>query len=434
MNGSTAQQRRAWEQLDRNALARHQLDRFNRLLADVLPSNQFYAQKLAGCPTHLENLDQLAALPTTTKDELAAGVCQSRPTNLTLAPEQYIRYHQTSGTRGAPMPVFDTADDWRWWIDTWQFVLDSAQVTAADRALLAFSFGPFIGFWSAHDALIDRGAMVISGGGTDTVGRLQRIEATSASVLLCTPSYALHMAEVARERGIDLTKNQVQRIIVAGEPGGSVPATRDRIRTAWDAEVIDHAGASEIGPWGYAAAEPCGLHVVESEFIAEFLAIDSSQPAAEGELAELVLTTLGRSGAPVIRYRTGDLVRPSWRHRGPNRFVLLEGGVLGRADDMMIVRGVNIFPSSIEQIVRSFTEVEEYRLTATRVGEMDRLVLEVEDRQQQPRRIAEELNRQLNLKIEVRTVAIGSLPRFEGKARRFVDNRKDNSSVPRTNQ
>ena len=101
---------------------------------------------------------------------------------------------------------------------------------------------------------------------------------------------------------------------------------------------------------------------------------------------------------------------------------------------MRIVRGVNIFPGSIEQIVRSFTEVEEYRLTATRVGEMDRLVLEVEDRQQQPRRIAEELNRQLNLKIEVRTVAIGSLPRFEGKARRFVDNRKDNSSVPRTNQ
>jgi phenylacetate-CoA ligase len=165
------------------------------------------------------------------------------------------------------------------------------------------------------------------------------------------------------------------------------------------------------------------LHIVESEFIAEFLSVESGKPAGEGELAELVLTTLGRAGSPVIRYRTGDLVRPSWNATVANRFVFLEGGVLGRADDMMIIRGVNIFPSSLEQILHSFPEVIEYRITATRDGEMDSLGIEVEDRLHEPARIAKELQLRLGLRIAVAAVEIGSLPRFEGKGKRFVDRR-----------
>ncbi len=431
MNSSTEQERRSLEQLDRQALALHQLDRLNRLLKAILPGNRFYAEKLAGCPAQLSGLDQLATLPLTDKDELAAAVRNDSPANLTYGVDQYVRYHQTSGTRGRPLPVLDTADDWRWFIDTWQYVLDAAQVTATDRAFLAFSFGPFIGFWSAHDALIDRGTMVISGGGTDTLGRLERLAQSRATVLLATPTYALHLAQVAADRGIDLRSGSVRRIIVAGEPGGSVPATRERIEAAWDARVIDHAGASEIGPWGYTDAAQRGLHVTESEFIAEFLPVaagssfevDTDGAAGEGELAELVLTTLGRYGAPVIRYRTGDLVKPVWTHNGPVRFVLLEGGVLGRADDMMIIRGVNIFPSSIEQIVRSFPEIDEFRLTATRVGEMDQLAIEIEDRLNQPERLAAALRAQLGLKVDVRAAPLGSLPRGEGKSQRFVDRR-----------
>jgi phenylacetate-CoA ligase len=231
------------------------------------------------------------------------------------------------------------------------------------------------------------------------------------------------MAEVAGEHHIDPAALGVRCIIVAGEPGGSLPAVRDRIEAAWHARVIDHAGATEVGPWGYADAERRGLHVAESEFIAEFLSPKTGAPAGDGELAELVLTTLNRSGCPVIRYRTGDLVRPTWNASGENRFVLLDGGVLGRADDMLVVRGVNIFPTSVEQILRSFPEVVEYRLTAVRVREMDELRVEIEDRLNQPERVAQELRLRLGLRIDVQCVSVGSLPRFEGKARRFIDQR-----------
>ncbi len=210
---------------------------------------------------------------------------------------------------------------------------------------------------------------------------------------------------------------------MAGEPGGSVPAIRERIERAWDAAVVDHAGATEVGPWGFADADGRGLHVNEAEFLAEFLSVETGEPAGEGELAQLVLTPLGRVGSPLIRYRTGDLVRPTWPAGGSNRFVLLKGGVLGRIDEMMIIRGVNVYPSAVEQILHSFPEVVEYRLTARKRGALDELVVEVEDHLQQPGRIAEELRLRLGLKIDVRAVLPLSLPRFEGKGRRFVDQR-----------
>jgi phenylacetate-CoA ligase len=256
-----------------------------------------------------------------------------------------------------------------------------------------------------------------------TEARLELARTCGATVVLCTPTYALHMAHVADESQIDVGKLGVRRIIVAGEPGGSLPAIRERIERAWNAKVIDHAGATEVGPWGYADREQTGLYVNEALFIAEFLSQETGQPAGDGELSELVLTTLGRAGSPVIRYRTGDLVRPTWNSPGDCRFVLLEGGVLGRADDMLIIRGVNVFPSSVEQILRSFPEVVEYRITARKRGAMDALVIEVEDRLNEPQRIEREFQLRLGLKIDLAAVPLGSLPRFEGKGRRFVDER-----------
>jgi phenylacetate-CoA ligase len=320
--------------------------------------------------------------------------------------------------------VYDTPEDWQWWSDCWQYVLDVAGVTPADRAVLAFSFGPFIGFWSAHDALVARGTMVVPAGGISSRGRLDLIERTAATILFCTPSYALHLIEVAEEHGVNLERTAVEKIIVAGEPGGSISSVRERIESAWQARVIDHAGASEIGPWGFADAQRRGLHVLEAEFIAEFLSLETGKPAAEGELAQLVLTNLGRLGMPLVRYQTGDLVRPIWPDQGPTQFVLLEGGVLGRADDMTIVRGVNIFPSAIDQILRSFPEVVEYRVTVGRRGEMDELCVEVEDRLAQPQRIADEFNLRLGLNVAVRVAPPLSLPRFEGKGVRFIDERR----------
>jgi phenylacetate-CoA ligase len=288
---------------------------------------------------------------------------------------------------------------------------------------MAFSFGPFIGFWSAHDAAAARQALVIPSGGLNTLARLDLLRSSRATCVCCTPSYALHMVEVAAENQVDVAALGVRRLIVAGEPGGSVPALRERIEAAWNARVIDHAGASEIGPWGYADLHGKGLHIVESEFVAEFLSVDTGKPAGEGELAELVLTSLGRVGSPVIRYRTGDLVRPSWNYEGSNNFVFLDRGVLGRADDMMIIRGVNIFPSSVEQILRGFPEVVEYRIIARKQGEMDDLSVEIEDRLQDPQRVGRELRLRLGLRVQVDCVPLGSLPRFEGKGKRFVDKR-----------
>jgi phenylacetate-CoA ligase len=425
MSRTSWEQRRRWERLEPPLLAQHQLARLNRLLQTVLPANRFYAEKLADVSLPFESLDQLAELPFTRKDELQQnGDGQSDyAANLTYPLSQYVHFHRTSGTRGRPLVVLDTLEDWSWWIDTWQFVLDAAQLNEEDRALMAFSFGPFIGFWSAFDAAIARGAMVIPSGGLSTMARLELARSSRCTAIFCTPSYALHMAQVAAQKQLDIAKWDVRTIIVAGEPGGSIPSMRQRIEDAWQAQVVDHSGASEVGPWGYADPEGQGLYVVESEFVAEFVSVDNGQTAADGELAELVLTTLGRYGSPLIRYRTGDLVRPNRDGPSDVRFVLLEGGVLGRVDDMMVIRGVNVFPSSVERILHGFPEIVEYRLIAHKRGEMDAMTIEIEDRLEDPGRVAQELQLRLGLRVDVQVVPTGTLPRFEGKGQRFVDQR-----------
>jgi phenylacetate-CoA ligase len=427
---TTFRDRRQLEQLPREELARHQLARLNELLGELMSHNRFYAEKLAQIELPLKSLGDLGRVPYTFKDELVtAPFAGEFAANLTYPLARYVRYHHTSGTRGRAMPVLDTAEDWRWWVETWQFVLDAAEVGPEDRVFLAFSFGPFIGFWSAHDAAVARGTLVIPGGGMSTLARLEMIRRTRSTVLFCTPSYALRLAEVAVEHQIDPAGLDVRRIIVAGEPGGSVPALRRRIESAWNARLVDHAGASEIGPWGYGDPAGRGLYIAETEFIAEFLSLESGQPAADGQQAELVLTSLGRFGSPVIRYRTGDVVRPRFAASEANHFVLLEGGVLGRTDDMLIVRGVNVFPSSVEQILRAFPEVVEYRVTVHRQSSRDLLAVEIEDRLDQPERVARELNVRLGLKVDVRCVPLGSLPRFEGKGKRFIDQRESHYEI-----
>ena len=256
------------QQLDRAALSQLQLEKLNALLAEVNANNALYRRKLAGCPTKLDSLDQLGQLPLTHKEELQppAGA-EPFATNRTYPIEHYVRFHQTSGTRGRPLVVVDTAEDWKWWMEAWQYVLDAAEVTPADRAFLAFSFGPFVGFWSAFDALVARGTLVVPGGGLSSLARLEVMHHAQVTTVCCTPTYALRLAEVAAEHKIDLANFPVKRIIVAGEPGGSIPAIRSRIEAAWNARVVDHGGATEIGPWGFADSENRGLHINESQFL-----------------------------------------------------------------------------------------------------------------------------------------------------------------------
>ena len=413
--------------LDRPALQNYQLDRLNQLLRDILPQNQFYARKLSEQKLPLKRIGDLANIPFTTKQELVGDDLQGGAANRTFAVEQYTRFHQTSGTHGEPLVVLDTPEDWQWWTDTWQYVLDAAEINTTDRCLLAFSFGPFIGFWSAFDALVDRGCLAIPSGGLSSLARLERIDTLNATCLFCTPSYALRLAEVAKERNQDLRDSAVRTIVVAGEPGGSLKSVRRQIENAWDARVLDHAGATEIGPWGFGSLHGPGLYVNEAEFIAECIDPETDEPVEENQIGELILTSLGRVGHPVFRYRTGDLVRC---HPPPTneriQFTRLADGILGRTDQMVIIRGVNILPSAVEQIIRGFPDIGEFRLTARHSGAMDELNVEVETDPVIAAQLGEQLQTKLGLRIAIDPVKEKSLPRFEGKAKRFVDLRTRN--------
>lgn len=423
----SADVRRQWN-LDREAIEAHQLRRLNELLS-VARDQPFYRDRFADIHLPLESLDQIRQLPLITKADLIAEHPGEPGRIFSLPRSAYRRYHQTSGTGGHPMPVLDTADDWKWWLQCWNHVLTAAQITDDDVAMMAFSFGPFIGFWTASDALVQAGALVIPGGGMPSETRLQMIADHRCTVVCCTPTYALHLVAVAKRLSIDLAESSVTRLIVAGEPGGSIPEIRRRIEQGWGAEVIDHSGASEIGAWGFGSEDGTGLHVIETEFIAECLCFDDDapqgRPADDGEQSELVLTGLGRFGGPAIRYRTGDIVTGFRQHNHRCRFLLLDGGVLGRSDDMMVIRGVNVFPSSIESIVRSVDPTTEFRMIASRNGEMDSLVVEAELTDQGCRELADLFQKRLAMRVDVRPVAPGSLPRFEAKSRRLVDHRKD---------
>src|SRR5688572_9116063 len=368
-----------------------QLQSLNELLRQIVPANSFYTQKVleSSAPRAFTSLAQFEqAFPFTTKDELARDQ-KEHPLygrNLTFPLDHYSRFHQTSGTSGKPLRWLDTAESWEEMLECWVEVFRTASVTSNDVGFFAFSFGPFLGFWLAFEAANRIGMLSIPGGGLSTVGRLNAILETKATVLCCTPSYAIHLAESAAQERIDLKKSCVRRIVVAGEPGGSLSATRAHIERLWPgARVFDHHGMTEVGPVTYECPErPCRLHVIHWAYFAEVIDPQTLQPAPPGERSELVLTTLKRTGSPLLRYRTGDLVVAAKHHTRDaacecGRYDLaLEGGILGRTDDMVVVRGVNIYPSAVEQIVRGFVEIAEYQVRLSRKGAMTEMHIVIE--------------------------------------------------------
>jgi phenylacetate-CoA ligase len=305
-------------------------------------------------------------------------------------------------------------------------VLAGAGLTADDRLFVPFSFGPFIGFWAAIEGSKEIGAMMIPGGGRDSLQRLHLMRELGATAMCCTPTYALRLAEVAREEGFDPDDIPMRITVHAGEPGANVPATKARIEAAWTAKCFDHAGASEVGAHSFECeAQPGGTHVIESEYIAEVLDPQTGEAVPAGETGELVITNLGRIGFPVIRYRSGDLVRLNMKPCDCGRtFARFDGGVLGRADDMVIVRGVNVFPSAVENMVRQFEAVDEFRVTVSTQRKMGELEVELElaegaDAEQTQTDVERAIQNSLGLRPTVTVVSRGSLPRFELKARRF---------------
>lgn len=242
---------------------------------------------------------------------------------------------------------------------------------------------------------------------------------------MCTPSYALHLAEVAKQRNIDIKNSSIKTIITAGEPGGSIPSVRQQIESLWGAKLFDHVGMTEMGAYGYSCSEQNGLHVNEEEFILEVINPETGEPVQEGERGELVLTNLGRLGYPLVRYRTGDMVIYSEKACPcGNPYHFLPGGIIGRADDMVVIRGINIFPQSIEAIVREFKEIDEFRIVYYTQNHMDQIKVQVEGEGIDTAQLEKRLRERIGLRIDVEQVSQGTLPRFEMKSRRVVDQRE----------
>ena len=408
-----------------------QAQQFDKLTATLRADNAFYRDAWRGLDAARIDFAHLDELPLTTKRALLDDQAAHPPFGhiLTYPVSRYARFHQTSGTTGVPLRVLDTAESWTWFADGWRFVLDAAGVTSEDIVLMAFSFGPFIGFWSAHQAAEDLGALIVAGGGMNTDQRLKLMQDVGATVLLCTPSYALHLGQAARERGLHPARDIPVRITIhAGEPGAGIPATRARIEELWGAACFDHAGATEIGAWGFSCTARNGLHVNEAQFIVEILDPQTGRPVPAGQEGELVLTNLGRTAYPVIRYRTGDVVqsRPRGTCACGRTSIVLDGGVRGRIDDMVCIRGVNVFPAAFLSIFNHLPGTGEHRVTAYRAGAMDELHVEFEaDGADRRRDVQQAIRETLGIRVSLAQCPPATLPTFEMKAKRFFDRRAE---------
>ena len=417
--------------MPRKALEALQIEKLRSMLKQIYGRNRFYTDKLDAAGIHPESiktLEDFKSLPLTSKAELVQAQSDALPfgSNTTFEESAYSRFHQTSGTTGTPLRVLDTPESWNWWGRCWGHVLAGAGLTENDRLFVPFSFGPFIGFWAAVEGARKINALMIPGGGRDSLQRLHLMKELGTTAMCCTPTYALRLAEVAQESGFDLSEIPLQTLIHAGEPGANVPATKARIESVWNAKCYDHAGASEIGAHSFECeVQPNGTHVIESEFIVEVLNPETLEAVPAGEQGELIITNLGRIGYPVMRYRSGDLVvLNSQKCICGRTFSRFEGGVLARADDMVVVRGINVFPSAVENLVRQCETVEEFRITVSTNREMANLAIELElsktaNPESARKTVDQAIQNELSLRPEITFVPSGSLPRFEMKAKRF---------------
>jgi len=386
----------------------------------------------------IKSLADLRRIPMMTRDEWMQGQLDHPPYGPILAapPEAAIRYHLTSGTTGrTPIQVLDSMKDWEWIAEMWCYGFWGFGVRPVDTVFFAFSYGTFVGFWGAHYACEKLGTLVLAGGNMTTEARVKQILAMKATVVCSTPTYALRMAQEAKTMGVDLAGSAVKRLILSGEPAGSIPATKRLIEEEWGAKAADTAGMTEVGTIMVFECErqPGGTHIIEDHYIEEVVNPDTGDPVPYGELGERLITSFGRGFIPVLRYRTRDLVVrvPASGCQCGRTFDLYEGGIRGRVDDMKLVRGTNVYPRAVEAIVREYKEIDEFRIhlfTADERQDEIEVLIEIPDPKADEIRILKELGKSLaeaheGLRFGVQKVQAGSLPRFELKAKRLQDDR-----------
>jgi phenylacetate-CoA ligase len=430
------------ETLPREKIRDLQLKKFKRIFSWAYEKSNFHCSlyKKAGIkPEDIQSLDDIRHIPTVEKS-MMRDIQRKDPfpygDTLCVPLDEVSEYHQTSGTTGQPVYQADTWQDWEWWSECWAYILWAQGYRPSDRVFFPFGYNVFVAFWAAHYAAEKIGAEVVPGGVLDTQARILKIQEIKATAMMATPTYVLGMAETAKSQmGIDPASLTINKITCAGEPGASIPTTKNRMQNAWGAKVYDHAGATETGAWCYECTEQSGgLHVNDGFFLVEIQDMETGEYIEEpGRMGKMIITALDRYAQPCIRFDSKDLIMWSPDPCSCGRsFRTIKGGVIGRADDITKVKGVLLAPSAIEEVVRGVDGLShEFEVIVDKEGDIDQITLKVElmpDSGDKEDSIKTHLKDQLRLKTNLGYIIefhdYGTLPRHGVKAKRFKDLRR----------
>jgi phenylacetate-CoA ligase len=426
------------ETLPREQLEELQLRKFKEIFSWTYANSPFYHQLYADAgiePANIKTIEDIARVPKVEKSMMRAiqGKDPYPYGEMLAVPlEQVTEYHQTSGTTGQPVYQADSWTDWELFGEQWAYILYAEGYRSSDRVFLPFGYNVFVAFWSAHYGAEKLGCEMVPGGVLNTEARILKMQEVRCTAFMATPTYVLGMADTAVNKlGLDPRDLYVKRITVAGEPGGSIPATRKRMEEAWGAKVFDHCGATEIGAWGYECEHQSGLHINDAMFLVQIEDVETGQLiTAPGERGKMVITNLNRRAQPCIRFDSKDLIE--WNPEPcpcGRTFSLLKGGVQGRTDDITKVKGVLLSPTAIEEVVRSIPGLgDEFEVVVTKTGDIDNIALKVEltpgrdeDADSIKLRLIDQLRLMTNLNYDLEFQSHGALPRYDVKAKRFKD-------------
>lgn len=430
------------ETLPQETLQTLQLKKFRRIVEWAYNHSPFYRnlyQKAGLEPGDIKNFEDIRKVPKIEKG-MMRDVQKNDPfpygDMLAVPLEQVTNFRQTSGTTGTPVYQADTWQDWEWWAESWCYILYAQGYRATDRVFLPFGYNIFVAFWAMHYASEKLGCETVPGGVLDTEARILKMQELKCTAFGATPTYVLGLADTARKMGIDPAKDlYIRRITVAGEPGGSIPTTKKRMEDAWGAKVYDHIGATEIGAWCYECTEqPGGLHVNEGLFLVEIEDVETGELiTGPGKRGKMIITAFDRIGKPCIRFDSKDMI--VWGNKECDcgrTFRMIDGGVVGRADDITKVKGVLLAPTAIEEVVHSIKGLDnEFEVVVTKKGDLDDITLKVElmpgeegNRAAILEQLKEQLRLKTNLGYNIEVHPHNSLPRYEVKAKRFKDLRR----------
>jgi len=425
------------ETWSRDRIESFQLDALRRQLARVQQTSVYYQRVFAEAefePGDLKSLADLRRLPFTRKSDYVSGLEAAPPFGslAAVAPGEAVRVHFSSGTTARPAPVLWTQADLERWADLYARYLYAQGLRRGDIFQCMFNYAWFVGGLGATLAAQHLGALVIPASSGETERQIETIFQYGSQCVIGTPSFMAHMAEAAEKLGRDLTTSRVKMVCVGGEPGASIPGTREKLERAWGAKMFDCYGALECQPIGWDTALQLGPTLAEDFIYVEVLHPETHEPVADGERGVLVLTHLDKQACPLVRWWTDDIVvRDSSVAPDGRTHARLSGGVLGRADDMLIIRGVNLFPTAVEDIVRAFPGLSnEYVLVIDssvkdpKTGFLTGVKLRVEpDAKAAPdvgERLAQRLREKLQVRFHVEVVPPGTLPRTVHKAKRVI--------------